>query len=172
MYTKEKLDRILAENDFKEYEFVVMCSGEKRSSIDKEHFINFIISSGEYEGIDEDLIPILIELNEKGYKTSMSCSGHLAQIESIGRYESYLAFENPYDFKPLPPRYSKTTGQTYYWYGDKNGSIEEKENDRKRLMEELLEWAKRLKECDWIEKDYAKDGWIYLNGEKTFEYQD
>lgn len=181
MNKKEKLNRLLAEAEFIDYELSVICSGEKRSSIDKEKFIKDIIEYGEYDSIDEEMIPILIELNKKGYYTTMCCSGHLEQIKDIGRYGAYLDFKRPY--KLNPPLFNiekKSNGKyseilndkCYRWNGDTKGSIEEKENDRKKLMNELLEWAKGLDKCDWVEKEYAKDGWVYLDGVKTFQYEE
>lgn len=180
-YTLDRLKKILINNDFVECEFIILCSGKRDPNFTKESFTKDVIENKCYDEIDEDLIPILIELNEKGYKTSMSCSGHLHQIENNGRYESFINFKRPYEFsKPIPlfnkekskNKYSEIFGNSYKWYGNKNGSNEEKENDRKKLMKDLLEWAKGLEECNWVEKDYAKDGWIYLGGEKVFQYQE
>lgn len=173
-YTRERLNKILSENAFKEYEFFMLCAGKRKSEIDKEKkdFIKDICEK--YNSIDEEMIPILIELNEKGYMTDFSCSGHLEEIEKDGRYNVYLVFHNLYniDIKEIPfLENCKIEGRIINWYGNKNGTIEEKENDRKRLMKELLEWTKKLDKCN--SKDYyIKDGWIYLGNEKSFQYNE
>ena len=93
-YTKERLNKILAENAFEEYEFFMLCAGEKKSKIDKEKEDFFKDIYKEYNNIDKEMIPILTELNEKGYRTDFSCAGHLEEIINNGRYEVYIVFHN------------------------------------------------------------------------------
>lgn len=174
MYTLDRLKKLLAEVEFEEYVFVSLCAGESKkwAESNKDRFMEDMINTyKQYDGVDEDLIPVLTELNEKGYKTSMSCSGHLEQIKNNGQYMAYISFREPYDLGKVP-RCNKNNKTLYKWYGNKNGSIEEKENDRKQLMAELLEWAKRLDKCNYNKGDFFKDGWIYLKGEKTFQYKE
>lgn len=60
--------------------------------------------------IDKLMVPIIRELNEKGYKTTGCCAGHPEQEEFIVS-GIYIAFADEYDFdEPFPKgaRYSKS----------------------------------------------------------------
>jgi hypothetical protein len=149
-----------------------------------ESLIDFV----NVDEIDEELIPLLIELNEKNWVTTFSCSGHKEEIENEGRWNAYIAFH--LDNKVAPPnvplyslkksknKYSEKkelgnyNGYFYYWYGDKNKSIEESEEERKQLMADLLDWAKKLPVNDKYEAStYIKDGWVICDGMKLFEVE-
>jgi len=51
--------------------------------------------------IDELFIPIIIELNKKGYKTTYSCSGHIYD----SHINSYIGFEGDIKLNSLPNGY-------------------------------------------------------------------
>ena len=163
-YTKERLKKCLAMD---------------------ESLINFV----NVDEIDEDLIPLLIELNEKNWVTSFSCSGHKEEIEKQGRWNAYISFhlDNKvappniplYDLKKSKNKYSEKkdngelNGYFYYWYGDKTKSIDESEKERKQLMNDLLEWAKKLPVNDkYKASTYVKDGWMYNDGMKLFKVEE
>lgn len=104
------------------------------------------LTEGTYEEIDKDMIPILTELNEKGYLTYYSCQGHVRD----GNFDAYITFMEKYNF-PEEPFYSakkvaRIGGYVYRWHGVKRDTDEESENGRKILMAGLLEWAKNLPE--------------------------
>ena len=115
---------------------------------DREQFLKDAKKELENElvDIDEDMIPILTELNKKGYYTTDCCSGHKEQIEKNGYYRAYISFE--YKVPDNIPLYTKSKNYCYYWVGNssKKTTVEEKENERKQLMNDLLEWAKNLKQ--------------------------
>ena len=114
------------------------------------------LTEGTYEEIDKDMIPILTELNEKGYRTIYCCQGHVKD----GAYITYLTFERQCVFsKPIPvyhigadkknkhTKISKSKlfgGDVYHWFGSKNKTDEELELERKELIEKLTEWAKTI----------------------------
>ena len=116
------------------------------------------LTQGTYEEIDKDMIPILTELNEKGYKTVFCCQGHV----NDGIYSTYLTFERQYVFsEPIPVYHIGTNGKNkhskisksrlfggdvYYWFGSKKRTDEESEIERKELMERLTKWAKRIRQ--------------------------
>lgn len=158
-YTKERLKKCLALD---------------------ESLVNYI----DVDDIDEDLIPILIELNEKDWVTCFSCSGHIEQIKNSGRWESYIVFHTDNNTPPpniplydLKSKKSKKyenekgyNGYFYYWYGDKKKSEEEQEKERKQLMDDLLDWAKALPVNNkYIASTYIEDGWVIENGMRLFE---
>jgi hypothetical protein len=103
------------------------------------------------EDIDKDMIPIIIELNEKNWITEGCCSGHLEQIEETGWWSAYLCFSNflknePKDIplfdlnKKKNKNFSKFDNKisySYFWSG-------KEEKDRKQLMNDLLDWSKKL----------------------------
>lgn len=121
------------------------------------------------DGIDEDFIPVLTELNEKGYHTSSCCSGHLEQIEKYGTWNIYLSFENDYDLAgiPLDRRKNYLTYCSEY-KGNKKATVQEKNEDRLRVLNELLKWAKTLPE---IKDDYYRieDGYVMAGNEKLYK---
>lgn len=109
---------------------------------------------------DKDMIPIITELNEKGYKTLACCQGHLKK--SNNRWCGYLLFDRPYQFEIEPPlyrigvKYHSLVGsysevsknkKAYYWIGSrsKKMTLEEKESERKKWINDLYKWAKELK---------------------------
>lgn len=94
--------------------------------------------------IDEGIIPILIELNKKNYKTIFSCEGH---TNNKGHWEAYLGLYGGYNLSPpnyYEHRKEKRCGNDYYYwegYGEK---------ERLNNLDELLKWAKGLEEIEPI----------------------
>ena len=97
--------------------------------------------------IDGGMIDILIELNEKNYFTNGCCEGHL---KANGDWNSYIGFDMSYDFPVYPMNYDYARKQRYfYWKG--NG-----ENNRQKVLSDLLKWAKLLPQRNLIEvKSYT-----------------
>jgi len=106
--------------------------------------------------IDELILPTVIELNKKGYKTQFSCSGHIwdEDGEKDKLYGTYLVFKNADDL-PKPPksfRY-KTVPQDdnigMYLNDKRINSTDDIEKVYKKLLDinyELLQWAIDLPE--------------------------
>ena len=59
--------------------------------------------------VDENLIPTIRMLNDKGYTTTYCCSGHpWTSVHVLGRAFAYIAFEgdiNQSELAPLPKRW-------------------------------------------------------------------
>lgn len=109
-----------------------------------------------YENIDEGMIPILTELNEKGYITEHSCEGHVKD----GFFDTYISFLNPHgDFDDSNLEYSKKDVSriitTYRWTGVFDND-EDAEKCKQEVLEYLGEWSKGL---PVREKKYFMVGW-------------
>ena len=119
-----------------------------------------------FDSIDKDMIPILIELNEKGWKTSYCCSGHIEEIERSGYWNAYISFSNKLKkvpdiilFKEKTRKESKNGmynkfekgSNSFYWYGSNNKkmSIKEKEQERKQFINNLFNRVKELPEYEY-----------------------
>lgn len=106
------------------------------------------------ESIDEDMIPIITELNERGYYTTYCCQGH---PNNKTRWSAYISFNNNYDFPINVPlwEYGKSSlvkhysrklinsslnSAFYYWFGSKSKKIDQ-ESERKELMNTIYKWA-------------------------------
>lgn len=50
-------------------------------------------SGGEVVDIDDDLVPIIVELNKKGYVTQMCCSGHVYEGSGDPSPRTFISFE-------------------------------------------------------------------------------
>ena len=107
--------------------------------------------------IDYNMIPIITLLNEKNYSTTSCCEGHVGEYK---RVISYISFKYDYDFaNPIPlydqaysnrKKYSqkgvdkKLKYAHYHWYGTNNISFLEQEQEKKKMLEDLLKWAMAL----------------------------
>lgn len=106
------------------------------------------------ESIDEDMIPIITELNERGYYTMYCCQGHPSKDR---RWSAGITFNNIYDFPISVPlwennksssvkHYSRKSinhslnRSSYYWFGSTSKKIDQ-ESERKELMNTIYEWA-------------------------------
>jgi len=97
------------------------------------------------DNIDRGMIEILIELNEKGYKTIGCCEGHLNALNNKC-WNGYICFAYPYKFPIYPKDFSAVRRrETYEW----NGKDEE---SRQEFLNGLKEWAKQLPYKTPIEK--------------------
>lgn len=120
------------------------------------------IGTTEAMKIDKGMWDILIELNNKGYKTMYCCEGHPSREE---RWNAYILFYKNKAPKTLPPlyevlpnrkqnraeRYSQIlSNECFHWYGTKSKkyTIEMLEQERQELLKELLKWAKELENKD------------------------
>lgn len=113
-----------------------------------------------FDDADELILPTVIELNKKGYKTQFSCSGHIwdEDGEKDKLYGTYLVFKNADDL-PKPPKsfHYKTVPQDGYiglYLNDKRERIHDSDSIEKvykRLLDinyELLLWANSLEEVE------------------------
>ena len=109
---------------------------------------------------DEEMIPIITELNEKGYKTYVCCQGHIYKDLNCRGWHGYVGFVDKYEFAKQPPLYRVgikyhslvgsyseiKKGRIYYWFGSKSKkmNLEDRENERKEWIKNMTEWAKSL----------------------------
>lgn len=106
--------------------------------------------------VDELMLPTIIELNEKGYKTKFSCSGHLWDEDGHRNevYETHLVFrDNEMELPPPPPSFYYVNlskfGQTAMYLHDKIQIEDSVKYAQRHIMEvnyELLQWAISLPE--------------------------
>ena len=164
-YTKERLKKIICEYEFCKCVYYYQMA---MVDIDKQLWNDLW---NEFDEIDDDLIPVLIELNEKGYRTDGCCSGHLEQIEKYGTWQIYLSFENDYDFKDIPLEKNKNGTYKLEYKGNKKKSVQEKNEDRLKAISDLLEWAKKLPK---VENNYFRieNGWVIAGDEKIYNMDD
>lgn len=106
---------------------------------DTEIMTTLGVSAEVLADIDEGIIPILYELNKKGYNTKYSCEGH---TKTDGKWNMMLGFAHYYKFETIPIvnsyKFHKDT-ETLSIYWDGVG-----EENRVSKLQELLEWAKSL----------------------------
>jgi hypothetical protein len=110
---------------------------------------------GDVVEIDELFIPLITELNKKGYKTNYCCSGHIDSISN-----SYIYFKDEIILPSLPNGY--LYDQDMYPHVDwsrwkvkntirrqfnVNKSLNELSKDIYRNAIEVLEWAEELPDC-------------------------
>ncbi len=118
------------------------------------------------KSIDKDMIPILIELNEKGWKTNFCCSGHKEKIEKNGNWDAYITFSKKIKSIPNLIMFESRTKKEakngkysrfekgfngFYWYGSSSNkmSVEEKELERKQFINDLFNCVKELPEYEY-----------------------
>lgn len=60
---------------------------------------------GDIINIDDDLVPIIVELNEKGYYTQFCCSGHSYNGTEESHPRTYILFDGmiKLEYFPAPP---------------------------------------------------------------------
>jgi len=94
--------------------------------------------------IDELFIPIIIELNKKGYKTTYSCSGHIYD----SHINSYIGFEGDIKLNSLP------NGYVY----DKIGisCIRKVFDNSKENLDEIFLWIDENLAKDYSNEELAK----------------
>ena len=103
--------------------------------------------------IDKLLVPIIRELNSKGYKTKGCCAGH-PQEESFKVSGIYISFDKDYDFdEPFPEggKYSKSKHSIQYT------PTEDDYVDlfayQQKILDQLEDWAEMLFEVDFFDDD-------------------
>lgn len=83
--------------------------------------------------IDKGMWDILINLNEKGYKTIFCCEGHL---DNNNNWQGYLAFAHTYKFMEYPKNFFKVSHNRMFFYWKGNG-----EESRQKYLTELYNWS-------------------------------
>ena len=106
---------------------------------------------GDVVEIDELFVPVIAELNRKGYRTRYCCSGHYTK-DSI---TTYIMFEDFIELPSLPEGYNYDVDWTIRngntdieKYIDKNKSFNELSKDIFNNAVSVLEWAEGLKELN------------------------
>ena len=106
---------------------------------------------GDVVEIDELFVPVIAELNRKGYRTRYCCSGHYTKDSII----TYIMFEDFIEFLYLPEGYNYDVSWTMRngntdieKYIDKNKSFNELSKDIFNNAVSVLEWAEGLKELN------------------------
>jgi len=104
---------------------------------------------GDVVEVDELFVPVIAELNRKGYITRYCCSSHYTK-DSI---QSYIMFEDFIELPSLPKGYNYDVGWTerngnahIEKYLDKNKSFNELSKDIFNNAVSVLEWAEGLDE--------------------------
>ena len=92
--------------------------------------------------IDTGMIDILIILNEKNYKTTACCEGHL---RDDGKWNGYIGFAYPYDFVVYPIDFSSVKNRIYYYWEGKG------EETRQEFLRKLYDWALNLPVRELVE---------------------
>ena len=126
-----------------------------------ERFLKSIGGLRDSIPFDKEMIPIVTELNEKGYKTFACCQGHIREDLNCRGWNGYIGFCDKYEFDKEPPLfrvgmkyhnlvdgYSEIKkGRIYYWYGSKSKKMNcaEREKERQQWINSMIEWSKGLK---------------------------
>jgi hypothetical protein len=135
-------------------------------------------TEGEDRHIDEDIKPIITKLNDKGYKTIASCSGHPSTREKNDVYRdgvkygklystARVVFDKIYDFPNIPDGWTKKVMEDDNRVGIYveppqfkiiNGLPEKQyTNWKRRYMSALEKWADDLPKEGETKKDDNSD---------------
>lgn len=98
--------------------------------------------------IDKLMVPIIRELNSKGYKTTGCCAGHPGDDEFLVS-GVYIAFADNYDFdEPFPAggKYS-LSGHTIQYQPPED--CKDLVGFQERILDQLQDWAELLFEIDY-----------------------
>jgi hypothetical protein len=99
--------------------------------------------------VDKLMVPIIRELNSKGYKTTGCCAGH-PEEEEFKTTGLYIAFAEEYDFdEPFPEggKYSKAKHIISYAPSDEDyKNLVDFQMD---ILDQLQDWAEMLFEVDY-----------------------
>jgi len=107
--------------------------------------------------IDKLMVPIIRELNEKGYKTTGCCAGHPAEDNFVVS-GVYIAFAKNYDFdEPFPKgaKYSKS-GHTVQFTPDVEG-YDNLVRFQQETLDALSDWAEMLFAIDEFDCAYDEE---------------
>lgn len=100
--------------------------------------------------IDKLILPIIRELNEKGYKTTGCCAGH----PSEGYLNIYICFAEDYDFdEPFPDggQYSKVKHGISYMVSSED--CDNLVDCQREILYKLSDWAEMLSAADELDFD-------------------
>ena len=101
--------------------------------------------------IDKLLVPIIRELNSKGYKTTGCCAGH-PQDEEFKGSGVYIAFAEDYDFdEPFPDggKYSKSKHTISYIPAEED--YDNLVDFQMNVLQRLEDWAEMLFEINFFD---------------------
>lgn len=107
--------------------------------------------------IDKLMVPIIRELNSKGYKTTGCCAGHLYNKNEFMHSGIYIAFAEDYDFDtPFPEggQYSKLKHAISYIPATEN--LDDLIKFQRETLYKLEDWAEMLFEIDFL-SDFDED---------------
>ena len=93
--------------------------------------------------VDKGMWDVIIELNDKGYRTIGCCEGHL---NNKNQWNGYIGFAYPYKFNVYPKNFSSMKRRIFFYWDGKD------EESRQKFLSELLDWAKTLPYKAPIEK--------------------
>lgn len=97
--------------------------------------------------IDDDFVKHIQLLNQKGYKTTNCCSGHIDDIW----FRPYVTFEKNYKFSN-PPYYfqydRKHKGFYYIFKWENIDDMDYRKSIMKLAQESFLEWIKALPDAE------------------------
>jgi hypothetical protein len=111
--------------------------------------------------IDEEMRPIIYTLNSKGYTTLGCCQGHTERVLEKSPVFVIITFRDTCKFSIEPPRIPKSRTKKYggidyprpyscphnigvCYVTRKNGTYEQKEQERKEFMQIITDWANEL----------------------------
>ena len=156
-YTIERLIKPICEYEFCQCVYLYQMAME-----DVSDNIYYDIWDELKNGIDADLIPVLTELNEKGYRTVACCSGHLEEIEKNGTWRIFISFDEDYDLPgiPLSEKNENFLSYSLEYKGNKKATVQEKNKARLKVLDELLEWAKKLPSIEKDREFRIEDGYV------------
>ena len=104
--------------------------------------------------IDSGMIDILIILNEKNYKTSACCEGHLREDNT---WDGYIGCAHPYDFVVYPMNFTSVKNRIYYYWNGKG------EESRQEFLHNLYDWALNLPVREMVE---IKNWTMYIKNKR------
>ena len=122
------------------------------------------IPETEIEHIDPEIRDLLYILNTKGYRTVGSCQGHVEKATQDCRANICIVFDrrygNEYNFPIAPPTLERKGNKAYgglhqpkryghinqalYYSTSRCTSDEQKEKERKEILNMIYDWAKEL----------------------------
>lgn len=95
--------------------------------------------------IDTKILPVIRELNKKGYYTLACCAGHFVEPDYIRR-GIYILFKESYIFNlPVPKGWKYTAEGSMHFDIKEDADKEEFEAIRNKETNELLSWAEGLR---------------------------
>lgn len=99
--------------------------------------------------IDEEILPQIILLNNKGYRTQYCCQGHMN--DSVVRL--YILFECEYSFGTLPKGFiteeNTTDNRTCISFSPKGKSDKQKYKKLLKARTDLYDWVNKLEDNNY-----------------------